>query len=135
MTEHDTRLLIEKLAPLDDTPAGLARHLAAQAFAAQARMFDHPYMSGPPQKGRTPEFLDWMRRLDQTVATFRAAFLARKLAELDPKVAAEAAVVMRDALNSGDGAYEWVGGWVEEDGVDAEAIVQAVRVEQTAVTA
>lgn len=135
MTEHDTRLLIQKLAPADDTPEGLARHLAAVAFAAQARMFDHPYMSGPVGQGRTPEFLDWMRCLDATAASFRAAFLARKLAELDPKAAAEAAVEMRDALESGEGAHEWVGFWVTEDGVDAEAIVQAVSVERTAVAA
>lgn len=134
VTENDTRQLIEKLAKHPDGPItseSLARDLAGRAFAAQCRIFGHPYFrANPDPVERDAEFEDFMRRLDLLSSSWMASYMIRALRQADPALAEEVAAKMAEMLEDGQASANATDCWLDEDGIDAERIVQAVQAER-----
>lgn len=133
---------IEDLAPWPDpdraTADQMARWFTVQAFAAYCRLTNHPCWQTTPEYDDDGKpagaYADGVRQFvrDGELAWSRyvAAYLLRR--ECGSRDDMPLVDALRREVDSAEMASETVGDWLVEYGIDAEAIVQAVRAERVA---
>lgn len=145
MADTQTPPDLNKVAPYPKTgdAEAMARHYTVQAYAAYCRLHGHPGMTVSIERGpdgtlppaSETALRDFGNAAHHAFELYTLAYLWREANGKLSMPGDQIATILLEAADNGEIAYDDLGEWLEEDGIDPETVVRAVEAEKTGATA